>query len=109
MWIKRDFEYEVEDVFSLINGGVVVVGSVKKGTMQVGDKAWLLKGDGTRLALETRIGQMEIRRAGQTLPLKKVSEGNPAGVLLEGLKREQVEIGDRIVSNKSTLYKNGMC
>ena len=98
MWMKRDFEYEVEDVFSLINGGVVVVGSVKKGTMQVGDKAWLLKGDGTKI--ETRIGQMETRRAGQTVPLKKVSEGEPAGVLLEGLIKEQVEIGDRIVSCK---------
>ena len=98
MWMKRDFEYEVEDVFSLINGGVVVVGSVKKGAMQVGDKAWLLKGDGTKI--ETRIGQMETRRAGQMVPLKKVSEGEPAGVLLEGLKREQVEVGDRIVPCK---------
>ena len=98
MWMKRDFEYEVEDVFSLINGGVVVVGCVKNGTMQVGDKALLLKGDGTKI--ETRIRQMETRRAGQMLPLKKVSEGNPAGVLLEGLKKEQVEVGDRIVSSK---------
>ena len=98
MWMKRDFEYEVEDVFSLINGGVVVVGYVKNGTMQVGDKAWLFKGDGTKL--ETRIGQMETRRAGQMVPLKKVSDGGPAGVLLEGLKREQVEIGDRIVPRK---------
>ena len=100
MWMKRDFEYEVEDVFSLINGGVVVVGSVKNGTMQVGDKALLLKGNGIRLALKTRIGQMETRRAGQTVPLKKVSKGEHAGVLLEGLKKEQVEIGDRIVSRK---------
>ena len=101
MWMKRDFEYEVEDVFSLINGGVVVVGSVKKGTMQVGDKAWLLKGDGTKI--ETRIGQMETRRAGQMVSLKKVSQGEHAGVLLEGLKKEQVEIGDRIVSYKKHL------
>lgn len=98
MWMKREFEYEAEDVFSLLNGGVVVVGSVKKGTMQVGDKAWLLKGDGTKI--ETRIGQMETRRAGQMVPLKKVSQGEHAGVLLEGLKKEQVEIGDRIVSYK---------
>ena len=103
MWMKREFEYEVEDVFSLINGGVVVVGNVKKGTMQVGDNAWLVKGDGTRL--ETRIGQMESRRAGQMVPLKKVSEGEHAGVLLGGLKKEQVEIGDRIVANKSTSSK----
>ena len=98
MWMKREFEYEAEDVFSLLNGGVVVGGSVKKGTMQVGDKAWLLKGDGTKI--ETRIGQMETRRAGQMVPLKKVSQGEHAGVLLEGLKKEQVEIGDRIVSYK---------
>ena len=98
MWMKREFEYEAEDVFSLLNGGVVVVGSVKKGTMQVGDKAWLLKGDGTKI--ETRIGQMETRRAGQMVPLKKVSQGEHAGVLLEGLKKEQVEVGDRIVSYK---------
>ena len=98
MWMKRDFEYDVEDVFSLINGGVVVVGSVKKGAMQVGDKAWLLKGDGTKI--ETRIGQMETRRAGQMVPLKKVSEGEHAGVLLGGLKKEQVEIGDQLVAHK---------
>ena len=98
MWMKREFEYEVEDVFSLINGGVVVVGSVKKGAMQVGDKAWLLKGDGTKI--ETRIGQMETRRAGQMVPLKKISQGEHAGVLLEGLRKEQVEIGDQIVAYK---------
>lgn len=98
MWMKREFEYEVEDVFSLLNGGVVVVGSVKKGIMQVGDKAWLLKGDGTKI--ETRIGQMETRRAGQMVPLKKISQGEHAGVLLEGLRKEQVEIGDRIVAYK---------
>lgn len=98
MWFKRNFEYEVEDVFSLKNGGVVVVGHVKSGTMHTGDKAVLLKGNGIRLAIDTRIGQMETRVAGQTVPLKKVSKGEPAGVLLEGLKKEQVDIGDRIVS-----------
>ena len=86
-------------MFALVNGGVVVVGHVKSGTMHTGDRAWLLKGKGTRLAIETRIGQMETRGAGQIVPLKKVSKGEPAGVLLEGLKKEQVEIGDRIVSS----------
>ena len=98
-WFKRNFEYEVEDVFSLINGGVVVVGHVRSGTMHTGDRAVLLKGNGIRLALKTRIGQMETRGAGQIVPLKKVSKGEPAGVFLEGVKKEQVDIGDRIVSS----------
>ena len=96
MWLKRNFEYEVEDVFSLVNGGVVVVGHVKSGTMCTGDKAWLCKKDGTKL--ETRIMQMETRGTTGMMPLKKAPETTAAGVRLEGLQKDQIDIGDHIMA-----------
>ena len=96
MWLKRNFEYEVEDVFSLVNGGAVVVGHVKSGTMYTGDKAWLLKKDGTKLG--TRIMQMETHGATGMMPLKKASKNAAAGVRLEGIQKNQVDIGDHLMT-----------
>lgn len=95
MWFKKDFEYEVEDVFSLIDGGVVVVGHMKGGTMHTGDRAWLVKKDGTKL--ETKIGQMETRSATGMVPLKKASGTMAVGVRLEGLQKDRVDAGDRLM------------
>ena len=95
MWLKRDFEYEVEDVFSLLDGGVVVFGHVKSGTVCAGDRAWLSKKDGTKL--ETKIVQMETRGAAGMMPLRKACENTAVGVKLERLQKDQVDIGDRLM------------
>ena len=64
--------------------------------MYAGDRAWLLKKDGTKL--ETKIEQMETRGATGMMPLKKASQATAAGVRLGGLQKGQIDIGDRLIS-----------
>lgn len=94
------FEFEVEDVFALSDGsGVVVVGYVQSGIMKTGAAAVLVKEDGT--TIETVIGTLETYSA-QTesyIHPSEVDTGVPVGVLLEGLEKEQVDIGD-LLTNK---------
>ena len=94
------FEFEVEDVFALSDGsGVVVVGYVQSGIMKTGAAAVLVKEDGT--TIETVIGTLETCSA-QTesyIHPSEVDTGVPVGVLLEGLEKEQVDIGD-LLTNK---------
>ena len=95
-----DFEYEVEDVFALIDGGVVVVGYVQSGTMHTGDSVWLVKEDGARI--ESSVLQMELydSQSGSYLHPDEVGEGTPVGVMLEGLEKDQIDIGDLLVGNE---------
>lgn len=94
------FEFQVEDVFALTTGGVVVTGYVQSGTMRTGDGAWLVKEDGT--ALETGVEGMEIydKEKEGTIYTEEVSEGIPVGVLLRGLEKDQVDIGDRLLGQE---------
>ena len=95
-----DLEYEVEDVFALIDGGVVVVGYVQSGTMRTGDSVWLIKEDGTRI--ESSVLQMELydSQSDSYLHPDVVEEGTPIAVMLEGPEKDQIDIGDLLVGNK---------
>lgn len=88
------FEFRIEDTYALTIGGVVVTGYVQSGTMHAGDSAWLFKEDGT--ILETSVKALEIydKEKEAAIMTEEVKEGIPAGVLLEGLEKEQVDIGD---------------
>lgn len=88
------FEFKVEDTFALTIGGVVVTGYVQSGTMCTGDSAWLVKEDGTMI--ETGVAAMETYDAGKksVVSTEEVGEGITAGVLLEGLEKDQVDAGD---------------
>ncbi len=95
------FEFEVEDVFALSDGsGVVVVGYVQSGIMKTGTAAVLVKEDGT--TIETVVGTLETYSA-QTesyIHPSEVDTGVPVGVLLEGLEKEQVDIGDLLTNRE---------
>ena len=95
-----DWQYEVEDVFTLIDGGVVVVGYVQSGTMHTGDSVWLVKEDGTKI--ESSVMQLELYdgRTESYLHPDEVSEGTSVAVMLEGLEKDQIDIGDLLTGNK---------
>ena len=95
-----DLEYEVEDVFALIDGGVVVVGTVQSGTIRTGDTIWLVKEDGTKI--ESSVLQMELYDGWTESYLHpdEVGEGTSIAVMLEGLEKDQIDIGDLLVGNE---------
>ena len=94
-----DLQYEVEDVFALIDGGVVVVGTVQSGTIRTGDTIWLVKEDGTKI--ESSVLQMELydSQSDSYLHPDVVEEGTPIAVMLEGLEKDQIDIGDLLIGN----------
>ena len=94
-----DLKYEVEDVFALIDGGVVVVGYVQSGIMRTGDSVWLIKEDDTRI--ESSVLQMELydSQSDSYLHPDVVEEGTPIAVMLEGLEKDQIDIGDLLIGN----------
>ena len=95
-----DLEYEVEDVFALIDGGVVVVGYVQSGTMRTGDSVWLVKEDGTRLESSVLMMELYDGQSDSYLHPDEVGEGTPIAVMLEGLEKDQIDIGDLLVGNE---------
>lgn len=95
------FEFEVEDVFALLDvSGVVVVGYVQSGIMKTGAAAVLVKEDGT--TIEVRVGMLETysSQTDSYIHPSKVGTGVPVGVLLEGLEKEQVDIGDLLTNSE---------
>lgn len=98
------FQFEVADTFALSDGsGVVVAGYVRSGIMRSGDTAVLVKEDGT--TLEVKIGSMESydsQTQGYVI-IDEVGVDIPVGVLLEGLEKEQIDIGD-ILTNSKEYY-----
>ena len=87
------FEFQVDDVFLLFDEDVVVTGYIESGTVKMGDKAVLVKENGTKY--ETSIGAIEAYSAetDSVGAVDEAGEGMAAGVLLEGLKTDQVDAG----------------
>lgn len=95
-----DFQFEVEEVYAVSEGGsVVVTGYVQNGIMKVGDKAVLVKEDGTKL--ETRVDMLEVydHEKDCTVFTDEVGQDTPVGVLLSGLEKEQVDVGDLLMNS----------
>ncbi len=86
------FVFDVEGSFDLSEKGLVVVGKVEAGEAAVGDAVVLLKADGTQK--ETIINALESASDGE---VEKISEGDAAGVYLEGITKEDIGEGDKLV------------
>ena len=91
------FEFQVDDVFLLFDEDVVVTGYIESGTVKMGDKAVLVNDNGTKY--ETSIGAIEAYSAetDSVGAVDEAGEGMAAGVLLEGLKTDQVDAGDLLL------------
>ena len=87
--IDKPFLMPVEDVFTISGRGTVVTGRVERGIVKVGDEVEIV---GIRPTLKTVCTGVEMFRK----TLDQGQAGDNIGVLLRGVKREEVERGQVI-------------
>ena len=89
--MNEDFYLVIEDIFTLVDrNDVVIVGVNYNSPLYVNTDVDVLSGDER---IETRVGGIEIY--GETVDA--VPEETNVGVLLEGLTKEDIQVGDIIV------------
>jgi elongation factor Tu len=89
--INAPFLLRIEEVYSIAGRGTVVTGAIERGIVRVNDEVAVI---GLRPTIKTTCTNIEIFR-------KFVDEGRAgdnAGVLLRGVKREEVERGQVLAS-----------
>jgi len=92
--IDQPFLMPVEDVFSISGRGTVVTGRIERGVINVGDEIEIV---GIRETQSTTCTGVEMFRK----LLDRGEAGDNVGLLLRGLKREQVERGQVCCKPKS--------
>ncbi len=84
--VDRPFLMPVEDVFTISGRGTVVTGRIERGVIKVGDEVEIV---GMRPTMKTVATGVEMFRK----ILDQGEAGDNVGVLLRGVKREEVERG----------------
>ncbi|WP_036140122.1 elongation factor Tu [Luteibacter sp. 9135] len=92
--IDKPFLLPVEDVFSISGRGTVLTGRVERGIVKVGDPAEVI---GLKDTQQTTVTGVEMFRK----LLDQGQAGDNVGVLVRGLKREDVERGQVLAAPKS--------
>ncbi|MFF0345438.1 EF-Tu/IF-2/RF-3 family GTPase [Kribbella sp. NPDC004875] len=82
------FGMAVEDVFSITGRGTVVTGRVQAGTVSVGEQVMISRAGQPLLQVEVSGVEM-LRKTART-----ATAGDNVGLLLRGVKRDQVTRGD---------------
>ena len=93
--IDKPFLMPIEDVFSISGRGTVVTGRVERGVVKVGDEIEIV---GIRETVKTVCTGVEMFRK----TLDQGQAGDNIGVLLRGIKREEVERG-QVVARPGTI------
>ena len=93
--IDKPFLMPIEDVFSISGRGTVVTGRVERGVVKVGEEVEVV---GIRPTLKTVCTGVEMFRK----TLDQGQAGDNIGVLLRGVKREEVERG-QVVSKPGSI------
>jgi len=93
--IDKPFLMPIEDVFSISGRGTVVTGRVERGVVKVGDEVEVV---GIRPTMKTVCTGVEMFRK----TLDQGQAGDNIGVLLRGVKREEVERG-QVVSRPGAI------
>ena len=91
----KSFLLPIEDVFSISGRGTVVTGRVERGVVKVGEEVEVV---GIRETQTTTVTGVEMFRK----LLDEGRAGDNVGVLLRGLKREDVERG-QVLAHKGTI------
>ena len=92
--IDLPFSMPIEDVFSISGRGTVVTGRVDRGRVVVGDEVEMV---GIRATQKTVVTGVEMFRK----MLDEGIAGDNIGVLLRGIKREEVERGQVVAKSGS--------
>jgi elongation factor Tu len=92
--VDKDFLMSIEDVFSITGRGTVVTGRVERGIVKVGDEVEIVGFGETRKTVAT--GVEMFRKM-----LDEGRAGDNVGVLLRGIKKEEVWRGQVLAKPKS--------
>ncbi|MFA7084419.1 MAG: elongation factor Tu [Arcobacteraceae bacterium] len=92
--IDQDFLMPVEDVFSIPGRGTVVTGRIEKGTIKIGETIEIV---GIRDTQTTTVTGVEMFRK----EMDQGQAGDNCGVLLRGVKKEDVERGQVLCKPKT--------
>jgi len=87
---EQDFLMPVEDVFSISGRGTVVTGRIEKGTIKVGEEIEIV---GISDTVKTVVTGVEMFRK----EMDQGEAGDNCGILLRGIKKEDVERGQVLV------------
>jgi len=88
--VEQDFLMPVEDVFTIQGRGTVVTGRIEKGTIKLNEEIEIV---GMKDTMKTTVTGIEMFR-------KEMDEGvagDNAGILLRGIKKEEVQRGQVLV------------
>jgi elongation factor Tu len=88
--VDQDFLMPVEDVFSIPGRGTVVTGRIEKGTIKLGEEIEIV---GIKDTQTTTVTGIEMFRK----EMEQGEAGDNAGILLRGIKKEEVERGQVLV------------
>jgi len=88
--VEKDFLMPVEDVFSISGRGTVVTGRIERGIVKVGEEVSII---GIKDEQKTTITGVEMFRK----LLDEGQAGDNVGLLLRGIKREDVERGQCLI------------
>jgi elongation factor Tu len=91
---EQDFLMPVEDVFSIPGRGTVVTGRIEKGTIKVGETIEIV---GVRDTQTTTVTGVEMFRK----EMEQGEAGDNCGILLRGIKKEEVERGQVLCKPKT--------
>ena len=92
--VDQDFLMPVEDVFSISGRGTVVTGRIEKGTIKVGETIEIVGFGDTQT---TTVTGVEMFRK----EMDQGQAGDNCGILLRGIKKEQVERGQVLCKPKT--------
>ncbi len=93
--IEKTFLMPIEDVFSISGRGTVVTGRIERGVIEVGQEVEVV---GLRPTQKTTVTGVEMFRK----LLKRGEAGDNVGILVRGLKREDVERG-QVLAKPGTI------
>jgi elongation factor Tu len=88
--IEKDFLMPVEDVFSISGRGTVVTGRIERGIVNVNEEVEII---GIKDAVKTIVTGVEMFRK----LLDRGEAGDNVGLLLRGIKREDIERGQCLI------------
>lgn len=101
--VDKPFLMPVEDIFTITGRGTVATGRIERGIIKVGESIEIV---GIRETQTTTVTGVEMFRK----LLDEGQAGDNAGILLRGIKRDQVERGQVLAKPKSiTPHKKFRC
>ena len=92
--VDQDFLMPVEDVFSISGRGTVVTGRIEKGTIKIGETIEIVGFSDTKT---TTVTGVEMFRK----EMEQGQAGDNCGILLRGIKKEEVERGQVLCKPKT--------